>query len=127
MKKNENRRNVYILDGDWESIKEWAEKEDRSASNYLVHLHRDHIGFVEAENVQVEIKPRYLLDEVAKVEKKLQEEVLEIKPNYTVNHDNMPLPEKPDVIKEAREKIDGLINGKGYYAPRPKGKDGKKK
>ena len=123
-KKSDSRRNLYIKGGDWESIREWAEKEDRSASNYLVHLHRDHIGFIEAENIKVEIKPHYLSEEVAKVEKKLQEEVLEIKP--TVDHigDNNIVHgiEKSTVINQAREKVEKMINqsGKGHYPPRPK-------
>lgn len=48
------QRTIYIKDDDWDQIREWAGKDGRSVSGYLLNAHLDFIG-------------RELLEEVCKV------------------------------------------------------------
>ncbi len=111
------RKLIYIPDdGIWDSVQKTAKKENRSVSNYLINLHRDYVNFVEHENLRVA--------------QKVVPEVEFIVPggDFRVDSDSVTLAEeeRKRIIIEAREKVDGMIAGKGYYPPRPKGQDGKK-
>ncbi len=110
------QRSIWIEGEDWESIREWAKKEDRTISRYLVHLHRDFVNFIEHENLRLaqKVVPEIKPSPVISVEAVMDEVDKEVELA------------KSDVIDKAREKIDGMIAGKGYYPPRPKGQDGKK-